>query len=102
MTTDTMPIRAVVGGLRFYSNPPHLTPLRAMPLTHLVRELALQNLHRSGCCADCQQIGRAVLIALTDAGVDLKRGPSLEEMKNLLADGARLARQQGRPEPTAA
>lgn len=103
MTTDTLPNCTFGGGLRFYSNPPHFTPPLAMPLTHLVRELALQNLHHSGGSADdSQQLGRAVLVALTDAGVDLKRGPSLEEMKALLADITRLARQRARPEPSAA
>jgi hypothetical protein len=52
--------------------------------------------------SDNQQLGRAVLAALTQAGVDLKSGPSLEEMKVLLTDVARLARKHRRAEHTAA
>jgi hypothetical protein len=47
-------------------------------------------------------VGRAVLDALVQAGVDLKSGPSLEEMKALLADVARLARCEQEREHVAA
>lgn len=62
--------------------------------TAQVRQLALKNLSRAD-VHDEQEIGRAVLSALLQAGIDLKSGPSLEEMKVLLADVARhnLARQ---------
>jgi hypothetical protein len=58
-----------------------------------VRELALENLRVSGASPDDQgELGRAVLNALVQAGVDLTRGPTLEEMKSLLSEVARLAR----------
>lgn len=59
--------------------------------TAYVRQLAIENLSRED-IRDERQIGRAVLAALLQAGIDLKHGPSLEEMKTLLADVARLAR----------
>jgi hypothetical protein len=64
-----------------------------MATNHNVRELALESLLRlSASGLDQSQIGRAVLLALDQAGNDFKQGPSLEEMKVLLADVARLAR----------
>lgn len=71
-----------------------------LPTAH-VRQLALENLPQTGVHNE-QQIGRAVLAALSQAGVDLKSGPSLEEMKALLADVARLARHGLAREHTAA
>ncbi len=60
-------------------------------LADTVRELAVENLRASGAADDGSELGRAVLRALVQAGVDLNHGPTLEEMKSLLSDVARLA-----------
>jgi hypothetical protein len=57
-----------------------------------VRELALENLRASGATpGDASELGRALLQALVQAGVDLSQGPTLEEMKSLLSEVTRLA-----------
>jgi hypothetical protein len=62
-------------------------------LAETIRELALENLRTSGAAwHDEHELGKALLAALEQAGVDLMRGPSLEETKSLLTDVARLAR----------
>ena len=67
-----------------------------MPLAE-IRRLALANLRRSPASPLSESdLGQAVLDALVQAGVDLKSGPTLEEMKALLADVARLAHEEQR------
>lgn len=69
------------------------TTAMALPASILEQTLArLQRMGASPC--DASHLGRAVLGALEDAGVDLKNGPSLEEMKCLLADVVRAASRQ--------
>ncbi len=70
---------------------------------HDLCNLAVQNLRRSGGDPPCEaEVGRAVLAALVDAGIDLRSGPTLEEMKALLAEVVRVARREALLEPSAA
>jgi hypothetical protein len=71
-----------------------------MPLSN-IRRMALENLEHNSSPTE-SQIGQAVLDALVQSGIDLKHGPTLEEMKALLADVARLARREGCLDHTAA
>lgn len=69
-------------------------PRREMSMTptETLRVLALENLRRSNAKLDTCQVGRAVLQALVQSGIDLNNGPTLEEVKDLLAEVARQAR----------
>jgi hypothetical protein len=72
-------------------------------LANAVRDLAIENLRASGSQpGDENQVGKAILDALVQAGIDLRRGPTLEEMKSLLSEVSRLAHCDANPEHTAA
>jgi hypothetical protein len=73
-----------------------------MLLAEIIRELALENLRANGGNpGDEHQLGNAVVTALGQAGVDLRHGPTLEEMKMLLAEVALQARREARAEEAA-
>jgi hypothetical protein len=63
---------------------------------NIARRLAVENLQESGGLADEQQLGRALLQALVRSGVDLRHGPSLEEMKQLLLEVCQAVRREER------
>jgi hypothetical protein len=57
-----------------------------------LRRAALKNLRQLGSPPFThEQLGRAVLQALVQEGVDLRSGPGLEEMKQLLVDVLRTS-----------
>jgi hypothetical protein len=102
MVTALPPVMSPVG--YDFLNPwsPAMQSEANMPLNE-IRGLAVQNLRRGGGALESEaRLGRAVLEALVQAGVDLKQGPTLDEMKTLLADVARLARREAKPKHTAA
>jgi hypothetical protein len=57
-----------------------------------LRRAALKNLRQLGSAPFThEQLGRAVIQALVQEGVDLRSGPGLEEMKQLLVDVLRAS-----------
>jgi hypothetical protein len=56
---------------------------------HSIRNRTLENLRNTPLGAQPAEVGQALLLALEQSGVDLKNGPSLEEVKSLLVDVSR-------------
>jgi hypothetical protein len=62
-----------------------------------VRRRAVEKLRLSHGSIFEQELGRAIIESLLEAGVDLRYGPGLEEMKQLLVDVLVAAHRSIRP-----
>jgi hypothetical protein len=56
---------------------------------HSIRNRTLENLRNTPPGSKSAALGEALLLALEQSGVDLRSGPSLEEVKSLLVDVSR-------------
>ena len=63
-----------------------------MPAQYItIRQRAIENLRQSVARSE-QALGNALLHALVESGLDLRTGPSLDEVKCLLVDVGRAVR----------